>query len=358
MLKMRPRKAYKVDLMNNRIADAYKKVQPARCPHCGYTPGAIPSDFDAYEQANCEHRESHAGHAPAELEGEDTSEGCAKPAPAPLPGDDGVMCARLLFACTGHPHALIPWPHRLLHDAVAHISDLTRRLAEAEAGNGRFADMLESSVADWRKLYAEERAERVRIEGILLNDVQDERQESDEHIKGLVTVIKTQDKNIGDLKAHIQRIGVDHDDVEARAESAEARVRELEEENVRLRPRAEIAGSLLTRTSKAEKRCRELEEELTLCLKEAPVGILAAICDMNKILGLEMPKTSYTEIPPAIQAVVARAEAAESRVRELEAKKDAAFWQGWALLAGFITGSHDEQSLVEEAAREHGVTLA
>ncbi|MDP2848961.1 MAG: hypothetical protein Q8O35_12350, partial [Humidesulfovibrio sp.] len=46
------------------------------------------------------------------------------------------------------------------------------------------------------------------------------------------------------------------------------------------------------------------------------------------------------------------------RVRELEAKKDAAFWQGWALLAGFITGSHDEQSLVEEAAREHGVTLA
>lgn len=246
----------------------------------------------------------------------------------------------------------------LTESAEAHISDLARRLAEAEAENGRFADMLESSVADWRKLYAEERAERVRIEGILLNDVQDERQESDEHIKGLVTVIKTQDKNIGDLKAHIQRIGVDHDDVEARAESAEARVRELEEENVRLRPRAEIAGSLLTRTSKAEKRCRELEEELTLCLKEAPVGILAAICDMNKILGLEMPKTSYTEIPPAIQAVVARAEAAESRVRELEAKKDAAFWQGWALLAGFITGSHDEQSLVEEAAREHGVTLA
>jgi len=57
----------------------------------------------------------------------------AKPAPAPLPGDDGEICARLLSACTGHPHALIPWPHRLLHDAVAHISDLTRRLAEAEA---------------------------------------------------------------------------------------------------------------------------------------------------------------------------------------------------------------------------------
>jgi len=110
-----------------------------------------------------------------------------------------------------------------------HIKGLTRRLAEAEEENGRFAGRLESSVSDWRKLYTEERAERVRIEGILLNDVQDERQESDEHIKGLVTVIKTQDKNIGDLKAHIQRIEVDHDDVEARAESAEARVREMEE---------------------------------------------------------------------------------------------------------------------------------
>lgn len=57
----------------------------------------------------------------------------AKPAPAPLPGADGEICARLLSACTGHPHALIPWPHRLLHDAVSHISDLTRRLAEAAA---------------------------------------------------------------------------------------------------------------------------------------------------------------------------------------------------------------------------------
>ena len=63
--------------------------------------------------------------------------GKAQPAPA-LPGDDGEICARLLSACTGHPHALIPWPHRLLHDAVSHISDLTRRLAEVEA---ELADM-------------------------------------------------------------------------------------------------------------------------------------------------------------------------------------------------------------------------
>jgi len=145
--------------MTDHISDANKKVQPA-------TPL-----LDALEVGNP----------------------FAQPAPAPLPGDDGVMCARLLFACTGHPHALIPWPHRLLHDAVAHISDLTRRLAEAEAENGRFAGMLEDSISGWRKLYTEERAERVQAE----------RQESDEHINGLNVVIKTQDKAIRDLKSRV-----------------------------------------------------------------------------------------------------------------------------------------------------------
>ena len=100
-----------------------------------------------------------------------------------------------------------------------HISDLTRRLAEAEAENGRFAEMLESSVSDWRKLYAEERAERVRIQGILLNDVQAEHQESDEHIKGLDAVIKTQDKTIRDLKTRV-----------AEAEAERDALRELEKD--------------------------------------------------------------------------------------------------------------------------------
>lgn len=108
------------------------------------------------------------------------------------------------------------------------ICELEAELAEAKRENGRFADMLESAVADWRKLYAAERAERVRVEGILLNDVQAERQESDEHIAGLDTVIRTQDKTIGDLRAHIQRINVAYNDVVSRAESAEARVKELE----------------------------------------------------------------------------------------------------------------------------------
>jgi hypothetical protein len=31
---------------------------------------------------------------------------------------------RLQEACVGHPHAKIPWPHRLLHDAVAEIDRL------------------------------------------------------------------------------------------------------------------------------------------------------------------------------------------------------------------------------------------
>lgn len=45
------------------IADATENVQPDRCPHCGYTPGVIPSGSALYAQANCEHRESHAEHA-------------------------------------------------------------------------------------------------------------------------------------------------------------------------------------------------------------------------------------------------------------------------------------------------------
>jgi len=80
------------------------------------------------------------------------------------------------------------------------------RVLELEAENGRFAGMLEDSVSGWRKLYTEERAERVRIEGILLNDVQAERQESDEHIKGLNAVIKTQDKAIRDLKSRVEKL--------------------------------------------------------------------------------------------------------------------------------------------------------
>jgi hypothetical protein len=58
---------------------------------------------------------------------------------------------KLIEAANGHPHALIPWPHRLLHDAAARIKELelnehTReafygeRIAELEAENARLRE--------------------------------------------------------------------------------------------------------------------------------------------------------------------------------------------------------------------------
>ena len=104
--------------------------------------------------------------------------------------------------------------------------ELRAKVVEAEAENGRFARMLESSVSDWRKLYTEERAERVRIQGILLNDVQAEHQESDEHIRGLDTVIKTQDKTIRDLKSRVAEAEAERDALRERCEKLE-RVRRI-----------------------------------------------------------------------------------------------------------------------------------
>ena len=43
---------------------------------------------------------------------------------------------RLHDACNGHPHAKIPWPHRLLHDARDEITRLQKaleRLGSTEA---------------------------------------------------------------------------------------------------------------------------------------------------------------------------------------------------------------------------------
>lgn len=39
---------------------------------------------------------------------------------------------RLLELCNGHPNATIPWPHRVIHDALAYITDLEARLAAAD----------------------------------------------------------------------------------------------------------------------------------------------------------------------------------------------------------------------------------
>jgi hypothetical protein len=37
---------------------------------------------------------------------------------------------RLLAACNGHPNAGIPWPHRLLHDAIDRIAELEKAATE------------------------------------------------------------------------------------------------------------------------------------------------------------------------------------------------------------------------------------
>ena len=151
-----------------------------------------------------------------------------EPAPAPLPelSDRDTLMARL--------NGFADPVDAAITIIVAHEASLeccTRRLAEAEAENGRFAGMLEDSVSGWRKLYTEERAERVRIEGILLNDVQAERQESDEHIKGLNAVIKTQDKAIRDLKSRV-----------AEAEAERDALRERCEKLLALRQRTEVSA--------------------------------------------------------------------------------------------------------------------
>ena len=40
---------------------------------------------------------------------------------------------RLKDACVGHPYAKIPWPHRLLHDAIAEIEKLRKDLCTQSA---------------------------------------------------------------------------------------------------------------------------------------------------------------------------------------------------------------------------------
>jgi len=51
-------------------------------------------------------------------------------------------CAeRLLEACFGRP-ATIPWPHRLLHEAAAHLEAYAALLAGVDAGDEELADAL------------------------------------------------------------------------------------------------------------------------------------------------------------------------------------------------------------------------
>jgi hypothetical protein len=53
-----------------------------------------------------------------------------KPAVTERPLDE--LVGRLREACNGHPHAEIPWPHRLLHDAADEIERLNTELQKRD----------------------------------------------------------------------------------------------------------------------------------------------------------------------------------------------------------------------------------
>lgn len=55
------------------------------------------------------------------------------------------IAERLRKACNGHPHAKVPWPHRLLHEAANSIEALKQRCEELE----RAALARDRSEVDW-----------------------------------------------------------------------------------------------------------------------------------------------------------------------------------------------------------------
>ena len=60
--------------------------------------------------------------------------------------------AKLLAACKGHPAAEIPWPHRLLHDAIEHIESQQANIDSLTADSYRQAGLLGASIRREEKL--------------------------------------------------------------------------------------------------------------------------------------------------------------------------------------------------------------
>jgi len=50
----------------------------------------------------------------------------------------------ILHACVGHPNAIIPWPHQLLHDAHDELVRQEKRITELEAEVARLRKELEA----------------------------------------------------------------------------------------------------------------------------------------------------------------------------------------------------------------------
>ena len=51
-----------------------------------------------------------------------------------------ALSLRLRQACNGHPHAKIPWPHRLLHEAADEIERLQTAITETLTEQAHLAD--------------------------------------------------------------------------------------------------------------------------------------------------------------------------------------------------------------------------
>ena len=79
------------------------------------------------------------------------------------------LVERLNTACVGHPHARIPWPHRLLHEAAAEIDRLRKVIAGPAAQQLRAAadlvptDPLEEVMIEAAEKIGEMREENVRL---------------------------------------------------------------------------------------------------------------------------------------------------------------------------------------------------
>lgn len=61
------------------------------------------------------------------------------------------------------------------------------------------------------------------------------------------------------------------------------------------------------------------QEEINAVRNGCPASILAELCDMRRALGLEIIRTSYTEILPAILALIADRDALLERCEALDA---------------------------------------
>ena len=132
---------------------------------------------------------------------------------AALPAPDDGLVEKLREACTGHRHAKIEWPHRLLHDAIAALQSKDEQIERQK----RSIQELEESVSALE-------AERQNIIATKREQIERLTQERDEAREKAL-------KQHGRAETYLNAaVGW-----ERRAEAAEARVKELEEEVANLR---------------------------------------------------------------------------------------------------------------------------